>query len=300
MTKSDLVKKPMAEANRLSSMLRLVVGSDRFPVDVKTLATEYSLQCFSDSPITKIHAEALDGFEGMLAANRTRQKWMIVYNNRLSSGRVRFTLAHEFGHYILHRTMSDRFECTEKDMHDWDSKERILESEADLFASFLLMPLDDFRLQIQGQKISIDLLRHCAERYGTSMMAVALKWLEIAPGRVVVVAARDGFILWARSNKAAFKSGAYLPTRKKTMEVPPLSLVNRAIFVESGEVANQSAQLWFPKETGDVPLTEVVYVSEGSYPYTLGLLLMPDAEYCFEEEEDLLLSPLNLTPKSRD
>jgi hypothetical protein len=97
-------KQPMAEANRISSMLNMVLGANRFPVKVDEVALEYSRQCFADSPVDKVHGEDLDGLEGMLATNKARSKWLIVYNSAIrSEGRKRFTIAHEFGHYILHR-----------------------------------------------------------------------------------------------------------------------------------------------------------------------------------------------------
>ncbi|WP_204264877.1 ImmA/IrrE family metallo-endopeptidase, partial [Escherichia coli] len=72
-------------------------------------------------------------------------------------------------------------------MHTWDPHGREIELEADTFASYLLMPLDDFKAQIDGQPFSLDLLRHCADRYGVSVTAAALKWREVAPGRVIVL-----------------------------------------------------------------------------------------------------------------
>jgi len=75
-------KKPMAEANRISTMLNAVLGTDRFPVKVDELAIEYSRQCFADSPVDKVRGEVLDGFDGMLAANKTRSKWLILYKQR--------------------------------------------------------------------------------------------------------------------------------------------------------------------------------------------------------------------------
>ena len=97
-------KKPIAEANRISTMLNTVLGPNRFPVNVDELAREYSRQCFAKSPVDKVEGEDLDGIDGMLIANKARSKWLILYNNSVSSeGRKRFTIAHEFGHYILHR-----------------------------------------------------------------------------------------------------------------------------------------------------------------------------------------------------
>lgn len=279
-------KWPTAEANRLNVMLGQVLGRERFPVDVEALALEYSKQCFPHAPITQIKGDDLPGFEGMLAAHPSKTRWKIVYNSAVRSrGRIRFTLAHEFGHYLLHRDRQELFSCSQQDMEEWDAEERQLETEADTFASYLLMPLDDFRQQIGKERVSFELLGHCAERYGVSLTAAALKWIEIADNRAVLVAVRDDHLLWARSNQAAFKSGAVFATRKRTYAVPLESLAhghNGGIPMQEGSL---SANTWFPKEPRDMPLTELTFVNE-HYDYTLALLLMPKAEPRWQREEE--------------
>lgn len=279
-------KKPTVEANRLSKMLNQVLGEERFPVKVEELALEYSTQCFPNSPIAKIVGEDLPGFEGLLKSNKDQSRWLIVYNSSVASpGRRRFTLAHEFGHYLLHRQLQPQFACSQQDMEEWDADERQIEVEADVFASFLLMPLDDFRKQLAGQEISFDLLSHCANRYGVSLTAAALKWIEIADKRAVVVASRDDHLLWARSNQAAFKSGAFFATRKNTIAVPRVSLAHSQNCIATCQAASTRAQVWFPREPGSMPLTEMTMVSD-QYDYTLTLLLMPDAEWRAPQHED--------------
>lgn len=272
-------KQPMAEANRISFVLNATLGVNRFPVKVDEVALEYSRQCFADSPVDKVQGEDLDGLEGMLAANRARSKWLIVYNSAVrSEGRKRFTIAHEFGHYILHRHDQDRFECGDSDIEMSDGSGRDIESEADNFASTLLMPLDDFRRQVDGQPVGFDLLGHCADRYGVSLTAAALRWIEIAPKRAVLVASRDDHMLWAKSNKAAFQAGAYFATRRNTIELPGDALAHS----NNGQVGNQRqttrAQLWFPREPASMPVNEMIKVAD-QYDYTLTLLLLPEAEW---------------------
>lgn len=287
---------PIVEANRLSAMLNAVLKTDaeRFPVKVEELAREYSSQCFPEAPITKIEGADLPGFEGMLAPNSAKTKWRIVYNNHgRSPGRIRFTLAHEFGHYLLHRAQQQEFTCNELDMHDWDSKERALESDADTFASFLLMPLDDFRRQIADTPISFDALGHCADRYGVSLTAAALKWIEIAPRRAILVASRDDHLLWARSNTGAFRSGRYFATRKHIIAVPTGSSLHSNQPTLS-DVRSVPARTWFAAEPIDMPMTEMRFVIE-QYDYTLGLLLMPESEWQRprDEAEEELLAPVD-------
>jgi len=279
-------KKPMAEANRISAMLNTVLGADRFPVKVDELALEYSRQCFADSPVDKVRGEALDGFDGMLAANKTRSKWLILYNSATrSEGRKRFTIAHEFGHYILHRHQKDRFECGDDDIETGNDDECDIEAEADLFASTLLMPLDDFRRQVDGQPVSFDLLGHCADRYGVSLTAAALRWTEIAPKRAVLIASRDDHMLWAKSNKAALRSGAYFATRRNIIELPRDALAHSSNALDIGQQQTTAARHWFPREPETMMVNEMIR-DAGQYEYTLTLLLLPEAEWQGAHHDD--------------
>ena len=284
-------KKPMAEANRISQLLNITMGEDRFPVNVEVVAKEISRQIYPEAPIDQIVGEALDGFDGMLKANKSRTKWLIVYNTSVSPGRQRFTLAHEFGHYLLHRQLQPQFACSDGDIETGDNNDRNIEIEADVFASTLLMPLDDFRRQVHGQSISFDLLAHCADRYGVSLTAAALRWIEIAAKRAVLVASRDDHMLWAKSNQTAFRSGAYFATRKHTIELPREALAHSVNALETVNNQIGRAQSWFAREPACMPITEMIRVT-GQYDYTLTLLVMPEtdwqgAQYDDEAEESV-------------
>jgi Zn-dependent peptidase ImmA (M78 family) len=286
--------KPKAEAIRLSKMLSAIYKNieERFPVNVEKLALEYTPVISPGSYIADIKDISIHGFEGCLKSNKAGTKWLLTYNQSHGSpGRVRFTLAHELGHFMLHRSLQNNFECTERDMYDWDSPYLTMETEADTFASYLLMPLDDFRQQIYGTKMSIELLEHCRKRYGVSRMAAALKWIEIAPRRTLVVAARDGFLLWARMNEASYKSGVYLSTRKTTIEVPGQSLL--ADIERTGGAMSRisDARIWFPNEPSGMVIEETAISVEGPYPYVLGILQLPDIGWD-SDKEDTLLEPL--------
>ena len=279
-------KQPKVEAHRISNMLRIVLGEARFPVEADQVAIQYSHQCFPDSPVDKVEGHDLEGLEGMLAANKARSKWRILYNSAVtSSGRKRFTVAHEFGHYLLHRDQRDRFECGDDDIETGDDEKQDIESDADKFASTLLMPFDDFHKQVDGQPVNFDLLGHCADRYGVSLTAAALRWTEIAEKRAVLVASRDDHMLWAKSNDAAFKSGAVFSTRKRTIALPCDALAYSDNCSATNQTQSIKAQVWFPREPAYVELSEMTKVA-GNYDYTLTLLLMPDAEWRQPQHDD--------------
>ena len=270
-------KRPKAEANDISDLLNQIFGSDRFPVPVEEIVLEYTQQKFRDAPIAKVLSEPLEGFEGMLAANPKRSKWVILYNSAITSaGRKRFTVAHEFGHYLLHRHQQEEFACGASDIETGADRKDI-EKEADDFASTLLMPLDDFRRQVDGEEVSFDLLGHCADHYGVSLTAAAIRWLEIAKQRAVLIASVDDHMLWARANEAAFKSGAYFATRKNTIELPEAALAHSRNCTGRAQAHRTRAQVWFPREPAEMPIMEMTKVA-GNYGYTLTLLVMPEAE----------------------
>ncbi|CAK0782085.1 IrrE N-terminal-like domain-containing protein [Gammaproteobacteria bacterium] len=271
-------KNPVEEANGVSDWLDQTLGLDRFPVDVESLALEYSQQHDPESPITRIVGEDLPGFEGMLKSNKTKSKWLIIYNSGVSSrGRRRFTVGHEFGHYKLHRERLSEFTCSHQFMGDWDDDYRGMEKEADAFSATLLMPHKDFQRQMTGQAISFDLMHHCVDRYDVSTTAAALTWVDLAENRAVLVATKNDRLVWAYSNQAAFKSGAYFATRKQKVEIPQEALIHRHNQKASRQIRSSQARIWFPKEPDGMPLTEMSWVADQDN-FALTLLLMPEAE----------------------
>ena len=278
-----------AWAIRLTQILNKVPGIERFPVDVRALAQDYSRQCFPD-PITMVKGEKLDGFEGALFRSKgAKPMWSIVYNDSLSvPGRINFVLAHEFGHYLRHRQELDEFFCSQRDLTQWDREDAARESDANQFASYLLMPINDFRTQVLGQKIDLDLLGHCADRYGVSLTAATLKWLEFTEQRALLVAAREGFILWAKPSERALKSGAFIRSKGLVVPVPSGSVAGGA-FGDSELRAPVAlpAGVWFSYE----PVTEMTIVSD-RFDMTLSLLMLQDqhsgADMDEEPEKDLL------------
>ena len=222
---------PQAWAIHLSQLVKIfhdAHGLDPFPIKVEPLAREYSRQVFPNEPITLVDGlELSGGFDGMLMPNpHVPGEWGIVYNKAIRSpGRINFTLAHELGHYLLHRHISPSgIQCGSREMLDWRSELGAIEAQANTFASFLLMPLDDFRRQIAGETTSLDLMRHLADRYEVSITAAILKWLDMTTQRAMLVVSRSGFIDWARSSDSLMKSGVFYRARQQITPLPEQSL----------------------------------------------------------------------------
>ena len=270
---------PQSWANRLTKILSVhqaVHGLPRFPLDVAALAQDFSRQVFPDAPITMVGGLNMSkGVEGMLMLRGDGSgEWGIIYNESIrSAGRRNFTLAHELGHYLLHRHLHPAgLKCTNRNMADWDESVTRIEGEANTFASFLLMPLDDFRAQIKGRSIDIDVLTELAGRYAVSLTAAILKWMTITDKRAMIVVGKDGFIDWARSSEPLLKSGVFYRARQEVTELPPASLAAQEVDWDTGRHGHHHpAGVW----AGSEPVREMTVFSPGN-EMSISLLLYPD------------------------
>jgi hypothetical protein len=234
-------------ANHLSLLLNALNPADRYRFDVGNLAMEVSRNFFPGDPITKVIEDDLDGFGGALLPSESGKRWGILYDRRASPRRRRFTIGHEFGHYLLHRKkFPDGIRCDEAAVDGRVGVE--VEREANAFSAALLMPLDDFRKRIAATDVpSFDDLGACADRYDVSLTAVILRWLRYTDRRAIMILSTDGYANWAWSSDPAFKSGRYIKTRiSPPYELPARSGVARgapADELRSG--LDQPAGVWF-------------------------------------------------------
>jgi IrrE N-terminal-like domain len=265
-------KSPRKEAIRLSRLLEISLGSERFPVDVAALAKEVSRN-YGD-PIDKIVGDELPGFEGMLRPHKKRPAWHIVYStNPQYRGRERFTIAHEFGHYMLHRpelsaadyqdgllTRDCGFECLPLRSNEWKQAEREREEEADTFASYLLIPIDDYRLPVDQNDMSRALLKHITHRYGVSLLAAVRKWIEFTDKRAAMVVAYDGYARWGRASDAAASTGIFIPSG---MPIPANSIAGMGPgAVDEQDGATQLPEGIWTFRRGSEPVRELTIFSE--------------------------------------
>lgn len=180
--------KARAAANQLTKALRQVLPPEQwFPVRPLDIAREFGVLVEEDD---------LDPtFEGALLQGNGR--CAIVINARIrEEGRRSFTAGHELGHYSLHRGRPDLY-CSIDDLLDVAPHPANIEQEANEFAMTLLMPADDVRAQSSGHPPSIALVRMLAARYGTSLMATALRLREVSSGGLCLVYVTGGRVKWS-------------------------------------------------------------------------------------------------------
>lgn len=284
---------PKRWATDISVLLNHARGLDHFPISVAEVAIGLSKDWFPNDAITLVQGDNLPGFDGaLLRAPPGEQGWGIVYNNAISSrGRINFTLAHEFGHYLVHRLAHpDGMRCKQQDVVRWDTEYGQIEHEANTFAAYLLMPFDDYRRQIDSRSIAtLDLLKHCADRYEVSLIAATLRWLAYTERRAILVVSRDGYILWARSSEPAYRSGLFIKAAGRAVPVPDKSVAAHPIaFLDPKSGVNHPPDVWLNE-----PCQEISIVSE-SYDFTISLLqFAPGGQYRGADGDEVAVESLN-------
>jgi Zn-dependent peptidase ImmA (M78 family) len=283
--------RPLKEAVRITQMLDHVFGADRFdrgPVDVAALALEYSRQVAPQSPIHQVVERNIPGCVGALVYSEAHpRQWAIMYHVGQSLGRRVFTIGHEFGHYVLHRQMIEDDASFNGGIYcDENAVERRngsgLEQEADEFAAALLMPFHDFRHQLPAKEQSdFDILSRLARRYGVSLTAAILRWLEYTETRAIMVVSNEGFAHWAKPSKAALRSGRYLRTKNTVFELPKQAFAARGDYSDAAITGMmQPADVWFPE-----PVFEMCFRSD-RYDQEITVLQFEADGPRFQEEEE--------------
>jgi len=138
----------------------------------------------------------LSGSEGRLL--RKGESGIIhIRKGIIPEGRMRFTLAHELGHWELHSEYSQLL-CSAADMRDYGRSP--LEVEANYFAAELLMPSILFREACGKKEPSMSLIKALTEEFQTTLTASAIRFADVSKHPVVIVYYENGSVKWSYSD----------------------------------------------------------------------------------------------------
>lgn len=115
------------------------------------------------------------------------------------TGRKRFAVAHELGHWELHKDISQVFACTDDDMVASYKASRE-EGEANGFAAGLLMPSALFSATVE-KPFNFDTLTQTADYFHTSLTATAIRYVELSSDYCAVAVIEAGKIRWWRGSQ---------------------------------------------------------------------------------------------------
>ena len=219
-----------------------------------------------------------DAFEGMLARDPDdHEVWGIAYNGNSRPERQRFTIAHEFGHFILHRAQRQRFNCDKQSVHTGIETLRDIEREADDFASNLLMPGDLLRDWIAKQRIDFRFLGDIAQRFQVSLEALCIRYIKFTTERAILVHWDNGYMKYEWRSGSAVKTRARIRRNGEPVEPMPGTLAADVSIAQEWDGTEMSAAIWCPEEAPHMKLREFKHTFAGR-DRVLTLLLLESAE----------------------
>lgn len=240
-------------------------GLWRLPVDPLQIAKEEDIL---------LKPGAYDGkFDARIEYFPDFNRFCIFYRNEGTiPGRVRFSLAHELGHYYLpeHQArLRDKIEhFSTSDFRSRDPHE----AEADEFAAALLMPRDLFIKKVKNFRQSVCDLRDLstlAEQLQTSLTSTALRYCECDIEACTIIFSENGTIRWVKAStdmrylRMSFVEGRNIPAGSKSEELLEEPEERRL----DGEV---DATVWFSRPQQSTVWEDTMFL--GNTPYMLTLL----------------------------
>lgn len=181
MTESK-IDNPIRMASALRGALKLAPR-----LDIDALTKELSLT------IVEVDSNSFDG--AFLRASDRLSGRILVRRGIREPGRKRFTIAHEVGHFVLHRS-ERQLSCGAEEIEHWEDREANPEHQADLFASEFLLPSDSVRERSCKEWPSLHLVGTIAGFFGASLTATARKYCDVASQSCAVVWTEKGQIRW--------------------------------------------------------------------------------------------------------
>ena len=122
----------------------------KVPVDVIIIARNYGIKVYE--------TEFDNEISGVIRYNNKEEKYEIIVNKNNPWVRKRFTIAHELGHYFLHREMLENdnihIDTLYRTAIQENKKKKEIEKEVDYFAGALLMNENVIEKLMQNYEIS--------------------------------------------------------------------------------------------------------------------------------------------------
>lgn len=167
-----------------------------------------------------------------------------VNTNITYEPRKNWVIAHEIGHFCLHKNIVPLFSDTDKTLSDWFQKGP-QEQQANDFASELLMPSPLFKQKVSGQKLEIALIRDIAHYFNVSLTVAFLKYRFLGDYPVMVIFIENGLVKWKQ-----YTEGFPFEFIAHDSKVPVYTVAGDLFY--NGTLEEQPAKVdaieWFPED----------------------------------------------------
>lgn len=185
----------------------------------------------------------IDGAEGRIMFSEDEA--IITINSSIENeGKKRFVLAHELGHYEMHRDIYPAFSDNEKTLSEWH-KAGTHEFEANDFAKELLMPKAAFQPLSKG-KFGIELIQKLSSQFQTSLTATLLRYKDIGDYPIAIIYVEKGNVRWTQ-----FTHDFVLQWMPIGSKVRPGTMAYDIVFNKlkpEEEAVKVDAVDWFPED----------------------------------------------------
>lgn len=249
---------PFKAAARILTWLE-AIGQLQLPIDLDLIRQMLPTTPFGKGAVIKEPAPISWGSsEGALVSNPDNpNEWGIFFNGKARPERLRFTIAHELGHFILHRAIQPTFHCDSESVYTGIDTLKQREREADDFAANLLMPGDLLRERIAGRKVDFHLLGELAKEFGVSLEAMCIRFTKYTDQRAVLVYWDYGYKKYQWRSPQAVRTCVKLHTTDDPQEPMPGTLAADSRIDQEWNGVKMPAKMWCSSEPSDITLREL-------------------------------------------
>ena len=274
---------PPGELNGFKAAARILhwleaIGKLTLPIDLDLVRQLLPDTPFGRGAVLKAPAPLTwGGSEGALVRNPANDaEWGIFYHPAARPERRRFTIAHELGHFVLHRERYGEFNCSKEGIYSGLDSLVAIEREADEFASNLLMPGNLLRQRLADRRVDLHLLSALAHEFGVSLEALCIRFVKYTAERAVLLYWDHGYLKYQWPSTAARKTRVRLRPSGNPAEPPPDTVAADATIAQEWAGVDLPASCWCVSEAPAIRLRELKH----SYPQgnrVLSLLLLEAA-----------------------
>ena len=166
------------------------------------LIGEYAITLPNEIPIEDIiigqgvlfEEKSMNGADGRIMFSK-KNAIIVINSNIKDKNRRRFVIAHELGHFELHKNLERFYVCDEKSFMDFHQKGS-QEAEANNFAAELLMPTKIFQSLLKREPFSVQSIIELSCIFTTSITSTAIKYTQYGNHPIAVFFAQNGIIKW--------------------------------------------------------------------------------------------------------
>ncbi len=217
-------------------------------------------------------------FVGMLATDESKNFGQIWVGGDMRSTRQRFTIAHEFGHFLFPHHKEMKYQCTSNDLtqsEEGKTPEADREWEANRFAAELMLPKQQFLKRLG--KISAPCLSHVqrlSNDFDMSIEATCRRYLNLSGFSCCLIFSKDGVVNKFPAKSPDFPYWLNIKPKQKTPKnsIATLSGDGLSDFVEIDSYE------WLSTERHNVPdciYEQTLYQENG---YALTMIWVDDAD----------------------